>query len=166
MLWAPFPVRTYWLPHTRPAPKWIVHNSFNRSPPETTGKRPFLSETSSMPANSKPRELQGLPAAAPPPSCPPPSCPPPRPGSGSPRPACQRTLCTVQIEGQEDSRHWLPSPPRGWKSSPQEVTLIIPLVSRPAQRTGRPAQDASDLSVLSEVPKAARIQGLEVSYPD
>lgn len=72
MLWAPFPVRTYWLPHTRPAPKWIVHNSFNRSPPETTGKRPFLSETSSMPANSKPRELQGLPAAAPPPQLPPP----------------------------------------------------------------------------------------------
>lgn len=159
MLWAPFPVRTYWLPHTRPAPKWIVHNSFNRSPPETTGKKPFLSETSSMPANyvsSRASQLRR----------PPPAAPPPRPGSGSPRPACQRTLCTVQIEGQEDSRHWLPSPPRGWKSSPQEVTLIIPLVSRPAQRTGRPAQDASDLSVLSEVPKAARIQGLEVSYPD
>lgn len=31
MLWAPFPVSTYWLPHTHHATKWIIPNSFNQS---------------------------------------------------------------------------------------------------------------------------------------
>lgn len=112
MLWAPFPVRTYWLPHTRHAVKWIFYNSFNQSSTETL-KSLFCQKHPACKQTTNHVNVRA-------------SQPGPRPTPAAPSewrvPASQWTLRTLQIAGWEDSCHWLPSPARGWKSSLQGVT--------------------------------------------
>lgn len=104
--------------------------------------------------------MSGLPSCGcGPPRLPPPSCPD---ASGAGLPG---TLCTLQTEGWKVSCGWH-SDPCLEKQPTRRDTDNLPRFQGNSKNREGGAQDASDLHVLSEIPKAARIQGLWVSCAD